>query len=228
MILSHALRAASSINIPSIIFNASYNSSSASATTITVTNVSFGSENPSRIVAITIGTVQTPDVTISSVTIGGVSATLAQRSAADNRSSAIYYASISTGTQGDVAVTFSSLNTNVGINIASFSIINATSATPRDSKLTQTVDATGVSPSLSATLSLPSNSVVLAIWSAGAVASGNASSWTNLTETTDDFVTPSAYSTATTEKSSSGNLTVTCTNSDSSVNRPILVAAAWR
>lgn len=103
------------------------------ATTHTVAGRSFGAADATRIIAASIAWVDTSfgGSTLNSVTIGGVSATRAIRSAAAGNfnNAEIWYAAVPTGTTGDVVLTFS--NGSVSrVSVGVYSLINLVSGTP--------------------------------------------------------------------------------------------------
>lgn len=98
-------------------------------TTITYSARAFGAADANRVIAVYIGARMVTANTISSVTIGGVSASVAtgtvqQQGGANGVNSAIYYASVPTGTTGDVVVTYGAAAARTGISI--YSVITST------------------------------------------------------------------------------------------------------
>jgi hypothetical protein len=105
-------------------------SSSQSLTTYTYTAVPFGSARSDRIIVVSIVASNSASRSVSSVTIGGVSATLvsSSNSAAGLIFTATYYAVVPTGTSGTVSVVFSGATRDVGVGV--YSIVDASSSTP--------------------------------------------------------------------------------------------------
>lgn len=102
---------------------------SSAGTTITYSTRAFGAADANRVIAVFIAARMSTVNAITSVTIGGVSATLVpntvqQNGGTNGSNSAIYYASVPTGTTGDVAVTYGAATMRTGISI--YSIITST------------------------------------------------------------------------------------------------------
>jgi hypothetical protein len=96
MILSHALR---TVQQTTFSYQASYTDTS-SQTTRTISSVDFGAASS--------GTA----TTISSATIGGVSATISAGASAGAQGAALIFATVPTGTSGNVVITYSNATTN--------------------------------------------------------------------------------------------------------------------
>lgn len=155
----------------------SQGSATISSLVATIAGLSFGSESSDRIVLAAIGF----DIaaTISSVTIGGVSA--GSPLVADvnsNRKVAIYGASLPTGTTGDVVVTMSAGNGNT-VSAAAYALTGA-DATPTD---TDSVSSTADVISITA-LTIPTDGVGLA--SSIRNTSSNTVTWTGASEDHDN------------------------------------------
>lgn len=215
---------------PTITYNNDYVINKVSAsTTATFTSVALGTAATNRVVAVYFGSGQVNNGIVTDVTIQGITATLAVRAIATNSPSVnvIYYATVPTGTTGDVVVTYSTTWGATSIAyLSSVSMYDLSSTTPITAS-TQTA-ADGVSPSLSVTLTPSSGAVLFAAWRAGAVAAGSTSSWTNATEQTDLLSGGIANTDATSSGLANSSLTVSATNTDTAVNRPALVVATWR
>ena len=215
---------------PTITYNNYYTINKVSAsTTATFTSVDLGTAASNRVVAVYFGSGQANQGIITDVTIQGITATLAVRAASNNQPAVnvIYYATVPTGTTGDVVVTYS---TTWGVTsadyLSSVSMYDLASTTPITAATQNATD--GVSPSLSVTLTPSANAVLFAAYRAGAVAAGSTSSWTNATEQTDVLVVNGGYTDATSSGLANSSLTVSATNTDTVVNRPALVVATWR
>lgn len=113
-------------------------------TVYTFTTVSFGTADASRIVAIIVST----QATISSATIGGVSATVV-----GSTNCYIIYAAVPTGTSGTVVVTHTASTSRCAIRV--YRVIPGKSGTP-DSSITD-----GTAATTSSSLAVKKNSVVL-------------------------------------------------------------------
>ena len=127
---------------------------SGSATTYTFAGVSFGNVAATRIIAVAIMSASSSD-TISSVTIGGVAATSRGEQVSSGAHTAIYTAS-SSGTSGDVVVTFGSSHANCAISV--YSVKNY--ETGYNANILSTV-ASGVG-TMDLSITLPSKGVVIA------------------------------------------------------------------
>lgn len=215
---------------PTITYNNYYTVTKVStASTVTFTSVALGTATSDRVVAVYFGTGTSNAGYVTGVTIQGITATEAVRTGSGNlnASNVIYYASIPTGTTGDVVVTFSTTfgNTTIGY-LSSVSMYGLSSTTPITASALNTGG--GISPSLSATLTPSAGAVLFAAWRAGNVATGSTSSWTNATEQTD-LVSGSVGNTdAISSGLANSSLTVSATNTDGSVNNTGLVIATWR
>ena len=201
-----------------------YASDATKPTTVTFSAMSFGTAADNRRLSACVqwdndgGNTRT----ISSLTIGGVAATVhqvANSSATDNKVNvAIASASVPTGTSGDVVVTWSGTVDKPHVALWR---VTSESGTPIDSdKFESTGDA-----AVSVTLTVEPGSVLIA-----AATAGNASAnitWTNATEGQDDTngaELASAYATV----SSGGSLQVTSTSDDTTPDRHHIVAVAFR
>lgn len=104
--------------------------STATASAYTFSSVSFGSATATRIIVATIATRKSPAPGISSVSIGGVSATLylAIHASGDDYSTVIAIATVPSGTTGDIVVTCS--GTTLGCIINTFRLDGFSSAVP--------------------------------------------------------------------------------------------------
>jgi hypothetical protein len=216
---------------PTITYNNSYvvPAKLLSASSITFTSVALGTAASNRVVAVYFSTGSGNAGLVSSVTIQGITATLGVRATNSNSFSntVIYYATVPTGTTGDVVVTFSTTwgNTTAAY-LGCVSMYDLASTTPITAFSFSASD--GVSPTASATLTPSADAVLFAGWRAGAVAAGSTSSWTNATEQTDSLSGAVGNTDAISSGLANSSLTVTATNTDTAVNRPALVVATWR
>jgi hypothetical protein len=150
-------------------------------TTITYncgSSCSFGASDPNRVIAVFIGARMTTNNTISSVTIGGNSASLATGSVAqvgtNGENSAVYYFALGAGaTTGNVVVTYGAATARTCI-----SIYRIVTSTPTPSASGQNSNGSG-STSLALTAAKPASGGGLA----GLFLSGTSAgvSWTNAT-----------------------------------------------
>jgi hypothetical protein len=95
---------------------------SSGLTTITYASLAFGAADANRTIAVAIAARMTTVNTISSVTIGGIAATLVagsvvQVSGTNGANSAIYQAAVPSGTTGDVVVTYGAAAARTGVSV---------------------------------------------------------------------------------------------------------------
>jgi hypothetical protein len=141
---------------------------------------------------------------VSSMTIGGVAATKAvDEGGADRFIVEIWYASVPTGTTGDVVVTFANAQTDCGVLV--YALYNLRSTTPTD---------TGSGGAGSLTIDLPEYGQLVAIARDGSV------TWTGATE---DYDSPTESRTS----ASRGEVTA-ATGVTVSAGTLEIVAAVWR
>lgn len=157
---------------------AGHSESTSTGTTITYTSVAFGTANASRILAVGIWSKQTADTdTVSSVTIGGVSATQVSGARASstghNAVSDIWYAAVPTGTSGNIVVTWSASSGRSGIGV--YNIVTAT-ATPTNGA---NAAGNGAYPGLTQTLTVPGSGKGFAIFGVQQGNAGEDVAWTN-------------------------------------------------
>jgi hypothetical protein len=228
--LVHKLMGASGLANPILTYNGlSTLSFGGPSTTFTFTDVPFGNADTSRLVVVYIHATGTATATtIDSATIGGVSATkvVEANSSAQIRSAAIFAALVPTGASGSVSVTYS---TSVSITpyLASYSIYDLSSHTATDTAVFN-VDLNSQSPSADVTFTRSAGGVFIAGYNAGGVDAGTTHTWTNATEDLDTLNGTSSFTVASGQDTPSGDLTVSVTGTDTLVNRPNLILAAWR
>ena len=224
MLSNRALMAASgvgggSIAEVSLVANAI---DSSSATAYTFSGVALGAAASDRIIVV--GGFSTNAVhTVSSVTIGGVSA--AQVVAATNSGGeqcALWQAAVPTGTTGNIVWTWS--GSEVGMGIGVWRIVGATATAHASSGVT------GASP-LSSTLNIPANGVAIAY--SGAASSNRTATWTGLTEGFDangveDGVNSGNHTGASDAfTTTQTGRTIQMTLSGVSIRNPVLTMASW-
>jgi hypothetical protein len=148
--------------------------SAADSTTFTFAAQPIGTASATR--RVIVGTVQglTSAVTASSVTIGGISASLLKRQVVGNGNAEFWMATVSSGTTADVVVTWSSLVGRCGVAI--WSVPNLNSDTPIDTDGGTIEDAANASD-LTVTTEISAN--VLGI---GMTVDGGGMTWRNMTE----------------------------------------------
>ena len=190
----------------------------------TFTGVPFGAAGANReiVVAGRIGT-----AAITSITIGGVAATISVNyldSTNGNQSYYIAHATVPTGTSGTVVINTSDGGTNTG-RLAVFSLTGAKSTTP-----VGTVSAKNtLGVNVSCNLNVSAGGVALAFCEQSAFTLVGTPSWTGLTKIVDvtigstDVITVASASTPT---STTQSISVTNTSSGSFPEGDI-VAASW-
>tara|TARA_R110000764_G_scaffold1253_2_gene4852 strand:+ start:7048 stop:7797 length:750 start_codon:yes stop_codon:yes gene_type:complete len=194
----------------------------ATSTAYTFSSQALGAAVSDRIIVV--GGFSTNAVrTVSSVTIGGVSA--AQIVAATNSGGeqcALWQASVPSGTTGDVVWTWSGAEVGMGIGV--WRIVNAAASAHASSGVT------GAS-ALSSTLDIPANGAAIAY--SGAASVNRTATWTGLTERFDengieDGSTSGNHTGASLafETVQSG-LTIQMTLSGGSIRNPVLTMASW-
>lgn len=188
--------------------------------TYTFSSQNFGTASSDRYIIIGIAARKAgAATTISSVTIGGVSATIvAEYSNSDTNSniSALAIANVPTGTTGDVVVVFGA--TMVRCVITAWSATNLSSATPHDTLTNGSADPTG-------TIDVPAGGFAVATALSNSVGTVT---WTGLTEhsdtTLETFVTVSDASDE--FETAQTNMTVTA-NFSTSGSTPVMSVASW-
>lgn len=190
-------------------------SSTVDQTTYTFSSQSIGSASADRIVAVCIEASTTQ--TISIVTIGGTTATIAVQvstSGTDKGPVGIAYLAVNSGTTADIVVTLSGTGTRCAIQV--FTITGSGTVVP-----TSTNTSTATAPS-----------AALTPWATGAILAcakslaNSSCTWTNATEDVDAVVETALTVTAAHENSlaaSSRTLTATFGTSSS----PGMAMAAW-
>ena len=169
---------AASAGVITIAYNALV-SDTTDLTTYTFSSAALGTAASDRKVVVTIhGRSTNPSTrTISSVTIGGVTATeaVSVSNTIGNRC-AIYVADVPTGTTGDIVVVFN--DTMQKCAVGSYAMYGAGSSTP-------TATATDIASAFSQTLNIPANGAAFAV-------AGNqfntTASWAGLTENYDTAI----------------------------------------
>jgi hypothetical protein len=221
MILSHALRAVQKASaIPISVDYQTVVDDSADRTTYTFSNVSIGGAGLIVVASHTEGA----GVPLVSMTIGGVSATIDVQvsSATGTRTNtAICSAVITSGSTATIVVNYTGVVARCGIAV--YRVQNYTSVTPVTTASNSANSGTGLSATLN---SLSVNDAVIAAYTTG---DNNAITWTNITERYDQSVggEQSRESGGNATVGSSGNYTVTTSNTNSTQGIT-LVAAAWR
>lgn len=143
----------------------------------TFSSVNFGTADSNRYIIIGIASRKSGTTTsISSVTIGGVSATITKQqvnNATNTNVSGIAIANVPTGTSGNIVVTFADTMLRCAITV--YRTVGLTSKTAYDSD-----SSTASAPSVS--LDVPTNGFAIGI---GLTAASTSATWTGLTEDSD-------------------------------------------
>jgi len=144
---------------PELSYIGSYNSSSTTGTSVTISNVGFGATGDNRRVVVCLAIIPSGTATLSSVTIGGVSATVHLSDVAGNAICELATASaiVPSGTSGNVVCTFSTSRTYL-INCQSYRIVSSVETESDFSQKTGTTNDT----SLTITRNFAKNSAVIA------------------------------------------------------------------
>jgi hypothetical protein len=132
------------------------------STNTTRSGLSFGADVPERIIVVALSWFITSAVANPTVTVGGVTATLAKSSVTttNNTGAAIYYAQV-TGTTGSVVVTFGGTVSQFQIATYRLEVASALAITPGDSNATpQAGSAAGATATIS--ISVVPNGIVIA------------------------------------------------------------------
>lgn len=198
------------------------------ATSHTITSVPIGTAASDRVVAVYLATGVDTTTNITGVTINGVTATKAvDYGTSASRVAAIWYANVTSGTDVNVVVTLGASSKYNGV-VASVSMYGLFNTAPNTTGFSFN-NATSVTPSRSVDVGFPEGGIVFAGYSAGGENSGTTHSWTNMTEQFDAQSSSGAegYTAAYDASVTGGTTTVTATGTDTTVNRPGLVVAAW-
>lgn len=205
MLQSQGLRAAylsGGGTAASISYRANY-SSTTDASSYTFTSADIGTATDRSIVVVAVHATRGSSFSVSSVTIGGVSATQVISSGSTLVTS-IWYASGVTGTTGNIVVTMSGATTRCLVGV--YALYNLRSNTPIDSDQTFAISGTG----LTRTINTKVDGVIIGAGSSSS--SGRTYTWTGATENYDTVVEAAAsFSAASTTTSSNSVTTVSYT-----------------
>lgn len=186
-------------------------------TIFTFTDVSFGAPSAGRAVIIAVGGGKDVDVTISSVTVGGISATQAvYRGSTSGAWSSLWVAEVPTGTSGTVVVTWSGPMLRAAIH--SFRMVNHTSIIPID-----TNSALGSGSTFDVSLDLVNGSGVVAT---SLTYSATTITWSGVTEVAETYVESRAICSGTHIATANGSRTISVTADP--VSSTAVTSAAWR
>lgn len=202
---------------PSITFTDSDGSAS-DLTTYTFTSKSIGTENPTRKVIVSVSSIADAlgSTSISSLTVGGISATVAvSQVSGDGGFCGLAIADVPTGTTASVVVTMANLQSRMGIGV--WAAYDLTSSTPTDT-------ATSTADPASLNLDLVAGDIAVA---AVFNNTNGTATWTGATERFDAIIDGAQYSGADfSAVSDEAPRTIECDYSATS--RDVGVSAAWR
>ena len=197
--------------------------STANETTYTFSSQDFGEAAANRYIVVTAGGYDTSNETVSSITIGGVTATIAVQVTGNSVTAAIAIAKVPTGATGDVVVTFSGNMENAGIGV--YRLVNLQSATATDTG----TDIAESSNALADDLTIPADGCGIGYAYIQSSNTDRTFSWTNLTETFDerveDLTNDNCHSGAMSTTVGTATRTVTVSFD---IFSEALVLAAWR
>ena len=182
----------------------------------------FGDAATDRYIVVTTGAPASAQ-TLSSVTIGGVAATIVVQDD-DDASAGIAIAAVPTGTTGDIVVTWSGSMFSCGIGVYRLTGLQSATASATASDVTITSDA------VEASLEIPAGGcgIGYVYWLSSGTATRTAS-WTNLTENFDELTEGGTF-----DEMHSGAMSTTAGTSSrkatasGGILKAVLVLASWR
>lgn len=179
-----------------------HSASAGAGTTSTFSACNLGTATADRLIVVIVTSAGGPIRSISSITIGGNSATLHVQSNASNGAQGVGIASlvVPSGTSADVVVTWSASSSNTGLMV--FALKGYSNATPYDTDAT--TNGTAYSTSQTATIDTVNGGVLIA---ASEHFVNETMSWSSLTEDNDFQVN------STTMRMSGGRKSLTSTAS---------------
>jgi hypothetical protein len=206
--------------VPEIYFGAAAHSST-NTSTFSFTSLDFNIDNPERLVVVAVNYYEfDTSVTLSTVTVGGVTPTLVtsgSRLVVGGSGSFVYsalYQAQPTGTSGTVALTFSrAIDYGCSVGVWSAYYLNSTTA------------ASSASGNDSVNLTVQPGDAVIA--TATSVYDATNTTWTNATENYDSAPNRMSRSGASALSSTSGTLNVAA-SCNTSAGGVIISGAAWR
>lgn len=200
-------------------FGSQGQASTSGTDTATITGLDFNAEASDRIIAVDIA-FEVSTLTVSSVTIGGVTAAFHVAAADLGRRVEIWSAEVPTGTSGNVAVTLSGSTTET-ISVGTHSLTGA-DPTPTDTDSVATTGS-GVGVISITALTVPADGAAIAAWCNNT--EGVGCTWTGANESHDTNTGASfAHSAAST--TTAGTNTITA-DQDSGASFQALVGVAW-
>lgn len=197
--------------------------STADTTTYTFSNRSFGSAAPNRYIIVGFGVGSSAD-TLSSVTIGGVTASEVVSNTAggdDNSHAYLYIAAVPTGTTGDIVITLGGEQQRMGIVVWRLTTTNPTATD------TGGDNSTAVDGYLTDNLTIPTDGAGIGwAWGAGTIGAARTWTWIGLTEDTDETI-EGGYTHSSALSTSAGTAERRATPSGTLADAMNLVLAAW-
>jgi hypothetical protein len=187
------------------------------------TGLAFGVATPKRLIiaAVTIFRDGSTPPAVISVTIGGVSATLADPSVTGETYLTWAYAIVPTGTTGTISIVMSASPGSPDATRVDWWRATGTTTNPMSHSVTN-----NIGPAIAASLTIPSGGFGLGFVGVG-YASLRTIAWTNLTEETDHQWTSNKSTSSVADSIVSGTLTRTATASGSLSGPGQLLLAAW-
>lgn len=176
----------------------------------------FGAEDPSRAVVVAITALGSTSKTVSSVTIGGVSATIIRQQSDSDWTGAIAAAMVPTGATGDVDITLSGNASKV--TVAVYRIIGLSSVTPKDSD--------SVAASSGLTVDTEPQGVLIALYTYSG-SFGDTVSWSGASEDYDTFNGESAARMSGASIATTGAATTVTPTPSGSTTRDVFIVATF-
>jgi hypothetical protein len=187
---------------------------SVGSTSVTFSGVSLGDPHSTRLVVIAVSHFHgSNSVAPTSLTVGGVPATLVVNAATGSGSCAIFAAEVPAGDVGDVVATFSNTVTSVTVGIWRGQNLNSNTAVGSNGSRSQTGNKT-------VTINAPAEGFVVGV--AGSKSGSATFSWVGTVTERYDLGAGSGADRTTT---ASGSVTVNYTSSSSDINA--IAAASW-
>lgn len=202
----------------SVSYRANYSNTS-DLSTYTFTSCDIGTDTNRSIVVVAVHATRGSSFSVSSVTIGGVSATQVNSSGSSLITS-VWYAAGVTGTTGNIVVTMSGATTRCLIGV--YALYNLRSNTPVDSDTTFSISGT----SLSRTINTRLDGVIIGAGSSSS--SGRTYTWTGATENYDTVIEAAASFSAASATTSSNSVTTVSYTIAGGAAGITYVLASWR
>lgn len=195
-------------------------SANINASSATFNSSPFGAVAPAnsvRYIAVGVSGAQSGPITITGVTIGGITATAIVQRSVTNIPCGIFYAAVPTGTTGTIFIQFN--NTTVTCGVVIVRLLNP--ALPGGFANASADHSSGV---LNLNLNIPGGGFAMAI---AATQNGSSTTWTGLTEQLDVDQNTGEFLTGATGGSPGTPATVTATNATTTPTAFQGVAASW-